>query len=141
MLQDSCSMATRGDQEEQTAVARQPDFPGLRCIATLEATHNLSIPATDANDQLAQPGFTCYVCNISGSADRLTTCLSASVHQYLTAYFNQQLLDPATLASDKLLQHLLRPGRAGTLARRTEGQALPETFPSMLPWQAEKGSP
>lgn len=99
----------------------QPDLPRPTLTAALEAADDLSILSTDANDQLLLPAFTCYVCNLPGSTNRLTTCMSAPVYQSLTAHSNQQLLDPATVASDTMLQHLLQPGRAGTLARQTEG--------------------
>lgn len=107
--------------EDQSAAVTQPNSSRPTLTTTLEAEEELSIPSTDANDQLPLPAFTCYVCNLPGSTDRLTTCMSAPVYQRLTAHSNQQLLDPATMASDTMLQHLLQPGRAGTLARQTEG--------------------
>ena len=107
--------------EDQPAAATQADLPAGTLTATLEAAEDLNLPFTDANDQLVLPAFTCYVCNLPGSTDRLITCMSAPVYQRLTAHSNQQLLDPATVASDAMLQHLLQPGRAGTLARQTEG--------------------
>ena len=116
-FQKASLMATRGDQGEQTSTARQSDFPAPKRIDTLEATpeatHNLSISSTDAHDQLPQPGVNCYV--------YITTCLSAPVYQHLTADCNQQPLNAAMLASDKLLQHLVPPGKSGMLARQTEG--------------------
>ena len=107
--------------QPESVSAAQPDLAASTVQSSLEAQEDNIIPSTDANHQMPFPGITCYVCNLPGTTDRLTTCMSAPVYQHLTAHSNQQNLDTALLTSDPLLRFLLQPGKAGTLARQSEG--------------------
>ena len=104
-------MATGSDQEEQSAAARPSNFPGPTCVAL---AHLLQIQTT------AGPARLHLLCLRTVWICRQTHYLPERSRVRLTAYFDRQLFDPATLASDKLLQHLLQPGKAGTLACQTE---------------------
>lgn len=75
--------------------ARQPDLPRPMLTATLEAAHNVNLPSTDANNQLPQPGFICYVCNLPDSADSPGAsepqCTSARQHIPISSLLTRHL--------------------------------------------------
>lgn len=109
------------DAQEELADPNSTVQSALLASILQAAQEQPCVSSTDGQDALCLPGFTCYVCNQPGNAERLVTCMSAPVYRRLTAGDNQQLISPAIASSDPLLQQLLQSGKAGTVARQIEG--------------------
>ena len=109
------------DAQEELAGPNSTVQSALLASILQAAQEQPCVSSTDGQDAFCLPGFTCYVCNQPGNAERLTTCMSAPVYRRLTAGDNQQLIDSAIASSDPLLQQMLQSGKAGTIARQIEG--------------------